>query len=80
MVVGQLQGDAVGDDRALADGDVGEGTGVDEDRLPFERLQEVGIDRLDHPGGHRAGHVEVGRRHRIALLVVGHDDRPHPLP
>ena len=60
VVVGQPRAELVGDDRALADGDVGERAGVHEDRLALDGLQQVRIDGLDHPGGHGAVHFEVG--------------------
>jgi len=70
----------VGHNRGLADGDVGEGTGVHEAGLAFQRLQEVRVDRLAQPGRHRAGHLEVLGRDRVALLVVGDHDPAHAFP
>ncbi len=54
-VVGELQRDAVLDDRVVRVGDVAERTGVQQDRLSLERLDEVRLDRVAHDHRHRAG-------------------------
>ena len=58
-VIGQLEGDAVGDDRAVAMGDIGKRTGVDEDRRAFEGLHQGGLDGVFHQDGHGASHTQV---------------------
>jgi hypothetical protein len=80
MVIGEFQRHAVGDDRALADRNVREWAGMDKDGLSLDGLEEIRIDRLDHPGGHRPRHIQVGGGDRLPLFVVGHDDPPHSLP
>ena len=70
-VVGQLQRDAVGEDRVVGVRDVAERAGMHERRLALERLHEVRLDRVLHDHGHRAAGLEhVGRD---GLAVVGAD-------
>jgi hypothetical protein len=73
-VIGQLQGDAVGDDRAVALGDVRERPGVHESRGVLQGLHEVGLDRIAHQHGHGPGGLEVLGGDGIAVLVLGHYD------
>ncbi len=70
-------GDQVGDDAALADGDICEGAGMNEDGLAFDGLDEVGIERIDHPGGHGAIDFKVGGGDGFSVFVVGDDDFGH---
>ena len=72
--VDQLQRDAVGDDRRVAMGDVGERPGVDEGRSALERLDQVRLDGLAHQHGHGAGNLELVERHRFAVVVLADDD------
>ena len=80
VVVGELERDLVGHDRGLSDRDVGEGAGVHEAGLPLDGLEQVGVDGIAHPRGHRARHFEVFGGDRIALLVVGDHDLAHAPP
>ena len=80
MVFRKLQSQAVGDDRALADGDVGERSGVDKHRLAFEGLHQGGVDGLHHPGAHGSVNLKVRRCHRLVVAVEGHDHASHALP
>ena len=73
--VDQLERDAIGDDRRVAVGDVGERPGVDEGRPALQRLDEVRLDRLAHEHRHRAGDLELLERDRLALERLG-DDHP----
>ena len=77
VVVGQACADLVGNNRALPDRDVGEGAGMHEDGLPLNRLQQAGIDRIHHPGGHGTVHLEVGRGDVVALAVLCDHDAAH---
>ena len=52
------------------------GPGVHERRLPLERLHDVRLDRVLHDHGHRAGHLQHLRRHRLAVDGRRHDDAP----
>lgn len=74
----QLERNLVRQDRRVAMGDVGERSGVDEDRGAFEGLHEVGLDGVFHQDGHGAGAANVIRRDGLALLAVGHDHPPEP--
>ena len=65
-VVAELERDAVGQHRVVAVGDVGERTGVHEHRLALERLHQVGLDRVAHQHGHRAGRPEIVGGDRLA--------------
>ena len=79
VVVEQLQADPIGDDRALADGDVGEGTGVDQRGLTLDGLEEVRVDGPGHEGCHGAAHFQVAGGHGFGGLVEGHRDFIHAL-
>ena len=48
--------------------------------LPLDGLEQVGVDGVAHPRGHRARHFEVFGGDRIALLVVGDHDLAHAPP
>ena len=80
MVVKELQGQPVADDGGLADGDVGEGTGVDQNRLVLHGVAHGGVDAVAHPGGHGAGHLQVLGGDRLAAAAVGHHDLADALP
>ena len=69
-VVGELQGDAVGDDRVVAVRDVRERPAVHERRLPFERLHEVRLDRLLQQHRHRARCAQLLGGDRLAVVGV----------
>ena len=62
----QLERDPVGEDRDVAVGDVGERAGMDEGRAAFERLEQVGLDRIAQQHGHGAGDLEVLGRDGLA--------------
>ncbi len=64
-------------------GDVGEGAGMDEGRLLFQRLEQVGHDGVLHQHSHGAGHAEIlcGDGLWIADAVVSADhDAPDAFP
>ena len=67
-VVGELQGDPVGDDRVVAVRDVRERTAVHERRLALERLHEIRLDRLLQQHGHRAGGPKLLGGDRLAVV------------
>ena len=69
MDVAELEGHAVGDDGALAQGDVAEGTGVHQHGLAFDGLDQVGFAGFQQPGHHGAVHFQVGGGHGIAGAV-----------
>ena len=77
MVFAEFQPDAIGYDRALPYGDVGERPGVDKHGLAFDGLDEVGVHRFRHPGGHGAVHLQIGGGHGLAVPVPREDDPAH---
>ncbi len=78
-VVAELERDPVGEDRAVAVGDVGERAGVDEGRLSFEGLHDRRVKRFLHEHRDRAGHAEIFERDRIAGLAASHHHPRTPL-
>ena len=74
MIIGQLEGYLVGDDRRLADSDIGKRPGVHQHRLTFQGLEQVGVSRLHHPGGHGAIDFKVLGGNRVTLLIIGNDN------
>ena len=79
-VVGELQPDEIGDERAVAVRDVRKGPSVDERRLAFERLHEIGLERVLEENGHRAGDLELLGRHRVAVVRPRDRDRAEAAP
>ena len=77
-VVGQLERDAVGEDRVVGVRDVAERPGVHERRLALERLHEVRLDRVLHDDGHRAAGLEHVGRDGLAVVGRGDDDAAEP--
>ena len=74
-VVGELERDAVGDDRVVAVRDVRERAAVDERRLTLQRLHEVRLDRVLEQHGHRAGRLQLLGGDRLAFVGVADRDR-----
>ena len=70
-IVGQLEGDLVGDDGAVALGDVGKGAAVDKGRAASQRLHQVGHDGVLEQDGHGAGHVQILGRDRLHCALAG---------
>ena len=79
VVIKQLQRQPVADNGGLADGDVGEGAGVDQHGLMLHGVAHGGVDAVAHPGGHGAGDLQVLGGHGLALAVVSHHDLADPL-
>ena len=77
-VAHQAEGDLVGDDGAVAVGDVGEGTGVDQDRRVLQGLHQVGHHGVLEQDRHRPGRAQVLGGHRPPGAVEGGDDPPQP--
>ena len=77
-VVAELERDAVGDERVVAVGDVRERTAMDERRLPLERLNEVGLERVFQQHRHRARSPQLLRGHGLALVALRDRDRAEP--
>ena len=79
-VVAELEGDAVGDERVVAVGDVRERAAVDERRLALEGLDEVGLDRLLEQHRHRAGGLDLLGGDGLAFVRLADRDRTETLP
>ena len=54
--------------------DVGERTAVHEGRIAFQRLHQVGHQRIAQQHGHRTIGLEVTGIDRLLLAGTGHDD------
>ena len=74
MVIEQLECQTVSDDRGLADGDVGERAGVNENRLMLDRVAHGGVDGVAHPRGHGAGNFEIFAGDGLAAAGVSNND------
>src|SRR5262245_63072295 len=57
---------------------VGERTAMDESGRAFERLHQVGRQRLLEQHGHRTMRLEVARVYRLAVTGIRHDDVAEP--
>ncbi len=60
--------------------DVAERTGVHQRRLPFERLHDVGLDRVLHHDRHRARDLQHLRGDRLAVISIGDDNAAETTP
>ena len=69
-VVGELQRDAVGDERVVAVRDVRERAAVHERGLALERLHQVRLDRLLEQHRHRAGRPQLLGGDGLAVVGV----------
>ena len=74
-VVAELERGARRDGGIAAVGDVGERAAVHERRRSFERLHEIGFERVLEQRGHRSFAPDLGRRHRLLVAPVA-DDHP----
>ena len=74
MVIEELQGQTVSDNRGLADGDVCERACMDQNGLMLDRVAHGGVDGVAHPCGHGAGNFEVLAGDGLATLGVGNND------
>ena len=63
-IVGELERGFGRHDRIAAVRDIGERAAMDQRRRAFERLDEIGLDRLLEQGRHGALRLQLGRRHR----------------
>ncbi len=70
-VIGQLEGDLVGDDGAVAVGDIGKGPGVHEGGRAFQGLHQGGHDGVLHQDGHGAGAADIFGGDGLASLAGG---------
>ncbi len=76
-IIGELQRRLGGHHRVAAMGDVGEGAAVHEGRIVFQRLHQVGHQRVLEQHGHGARRLDVLGQH-LALVALGrHHDLAH---
>jgi hypothetical protein len=74
VVVEQLQADAVGDDGALAHGDVGERSGVHQAGVVLGGAHHGRVDGVAHEGRHGVAHFQIAGGDRFAGFVEGQGD------
>ena len=77
MVVAELEGNPVCNDRTLSKGDIGKRPGMHKYRLPFNGLDKIGLHRFHKPCGHGSGNAQVACGYRLAVTVVRKDHTPH---
>ena len=73
-IVGQLQARTGGDDRAAAVGDVGKGSAMQQRRVVFQGLHQVGLDGVAQQHGHGAMDLQLPCSQGLALAVQTEDD------
>ena len=78
-VVGELERSACCHHGVAAVSDVRERTAVDESRIVFERLHQVGRERVLEERRHRAVRLDVLREDWLVLACVADDDPAEPL-
>ncbi len=71
----QLERDLVGHDGRIAVRDIRKRAGVNERGRAFERLHQVGLNRVLHQHGQRAAGADIVRRDRLAGLARADDHR-----
>ena len=72
MVIKQFEADAVGDDGALAYGDIGKWAGMYKAGLIFGGAHQGGVDGIAHKGRHGIAHFQIPAGDRFAALVKSH--------
>ncbi|MNQ69186.1 hypothetical protein D3C85_837680 [compost metagenome] len=73
-IVGEAQGDAIGDDGGVAVGDVGEGAGVHQHRGLLRGLHQGRLQRVFEQHRHGAGHLQLLGGDGLTLHVEGQLD------
>ena len=58
--------------------DVGERPAVDESRIIFKRLHQIGLQRVLQQHRHRAMHAQILRQHRFLIACVADHDVAEP--
>ncbi len=79
QIFGKLQADAVCNDGALSQCDIGKRPCMHKDGLAFQSLDQIGLQGFDHPGGHGAVHTQIGSGDRGAVPAVGNHNTAHTL-
>ncbi len=77
-IIGELERRARRDNRVAAMCDIGEGSAMHERGRAFERLNEIGLERVLEQRGHRAFGLEVasGDRRSVARVADDHPAEP----
>ena len=70
-VIGELERGRGREHRIAAMRDIGERAAVDEGRRAFQRLHQIGRDRVLQQRRHRAMRLQVARAHRLAVAGIG---------
>ncbi|PMB72907.1 hypothetical protein BM221_000324 [Beauveria bassiana] len=70
---GKLESKSVSNDGALANGNVGKGTGMNKDRSTLESLHQVGLDGVLHESGKSTASANVVASDRVALARSGNN-------
>ena len=73
-VVGQLERHFGGQHRVAAVGDIGKRAAVDEGRVVFQRLHQVGLERFAQQHRHGAMGVQIAGAHRLLGRGVANHD------
>ena len=74
MNLGELDTHKIGDHRALTKGDIAEGACVHKNGLPFQRLNEIGLYRLQKPCCHSPCDFQIITGYRLATPIIGEND------
>ena len=73
-VISQLERDLVSQDGAVAVRNIGERPGMHEDRCAFQRLHQVGFNRVAHQHRHRARNAQVAAGDGLAAFAQANHD------
>src|SRR3989304_4756290 len=77
MIITELKTNPICYDGGLADGDIGKGTCMNNNRLTFYGLHKIRIQGLDHPSSHCTCNLKVFCCYRFSALIIGNNDPSH---
>ena len=77
-IVGELERGGGGEHRVAAVRDIGEGAAVDEGGRAFQRLHQIGRQRVLEQRGHRPVRLQFAGAHRFAVAGIADDDIGEP--
>ena len=78
-IIGEIERRARRDHRIAAMRDIGERAAMNEGGRAFERLHEIGHQRVLEQDGHRAMRLQISRGHRLLVIVQADDDLGEPI-